>query len=76
MQGVLLLAQCSLHIMQSSSCILQSSSCLMQSTPCLMQSPSLQFAAGYERLKGKHCIFPFGFHCTGMPIRVGHMTIT
>ena len=49
---------------------------LMQSTPHLMQSSSLQFAVGYERLKGKHCIFPFGFHCTGMPIRVGHMMVT
>lgn len=28
-----------------------------------------EFAVGYERLKGKRAIFPFGFHCTGMPIK-------
>lgn len=28
-----------------------------------------EFAAGYERLKGKKVLFPFGFHCTGMPIK-------
>lgn len=27
-----------------------------------------EFRAGYERLKGKNVLFPFAFHCTGMPI--------
>lgn len=26
------------------------------------------FMAGYQRLLGKRVLFPFGFHCTGMPI--------
>ncbi|KNC49373.1 leucyl-tRNA synthetase [Thecamonas trahens ATCC 50062] len=28
-----------------------------------------EFAVGYERLKGKDCLWPFAFHCTGMPIK-------
>jgi len=27
------------------------------------------FSAGYQRLKGKKVLFPFAFHCTGMPIQ-------
>src|SRR5437764_6600177 len=30
----------------------------------------VEFAAGYERMKGKRVLFPLGFHCTGMPIKV------
>lgn len=28
-----------------------------------------EFAVRYHRLKGKSVLFPFGFHCTGMPIK-------
>ncbi len=27
-----------------------------------------EFAVRYQRLRGKRALFPFGFHCTGMPI--------
>ena len=27
-----------------------------------------EFAARYQNLKGKRVLFPFSFHCTGMPI--------
>ena len=29
-----------------------------------------EFSVGFQRLKGKKCLFPFGFHVTGMPIKV------
>ncbi|KAK0557446.1 cytosolic leucyl tRNA synthetase [Tilletia horrida] len=29
----------------------------------------VEFATGYERLKGKRALFPWAFHLTGMPIR-------
>jgi leucyl-tRNA synthetase len=29
-----------------------------------------EFAASYHRLRGQKCLFPFAFHCTGMPIKV------
>ncbi|KAJ1516087.1 hypothetical protein HMI54_010867 [Coelomomyces lativittatus] len=29
-----------------------------------------EFSAGFERMKGKVTLFPVGFHCTGMPIKV------
>lgn len=28
-----------------------------------------EFAVRYQKLKGKRALFPFGFHCTGMPIK-------
>uniref|UniRef100_A0A0K0EDH3 leucine--tRNA ligase n=1 Tax=Strongyloides stercoralis TaxID=6248 RepID=A0A0K0EDH3_STRER len=28
-----------------------------------------EFTLGYQRLLGKKTLFPFGFHCTGMPIK-------
>lgn len=30
----------------------------------------IEFGAGFERLLGKRVLFPHGFHCTGMPIKV------
>ena len=27
-------------------------------------------AVGHQRLRGKKCLYPFAFHCTGMPIKV------
>ncbi|XP_048589324.1 leucine--tRNA ligase, cytoplasmic isoform X3 [Nematostella vectensis] len=28
-----------------------------------------EFASGFQRLKGKNTLYPFAFHCTGMPIK-------
>lgn len=29
----------------------------------------IEFATGYERMRGKRALFPMGFHCTGMAIK-------
>ena len=36
----------------------------------------IEFAAGYQRMKGKRALFPMGFHCTGMPIKVRTRVLT
>jgi leucyl-tRNA synthetase len=28
-----------------------------------------EFSVGFERMRGKRALFPFGFHATGMPIK-------
>ena len=33
-------------------------------------TPQCEFAVGFQRLKGKRCLFPFAFHASGMPIKV------
>lgn len=30
----------------------------------------VEFATGFQRMLGKRALFPVGFHCTGMPIKV------
>ena len=30
----------------------------------------IEFMAGFQRMLGKRVLFPHGFHCTGMPIKV------
>ncbi len=32
----------------------------------------IEFAAGYQRMLGKRVLFPHGFHCTGMPVKVSY----
>lgn len=37
--------------------------------PLQTLKPQSEFVVQYQRLKGKNALFPFGFHCTGMPIQ-------
>lgn len=41
---------------------------LKTTRPTLIYS-QCEFVVQYQRLKGKNALFPFGFHCTGMPIQ-------
>ena len=34
-----------------------------------------EFAVGYQRMLGKRCLWPFAFHCTGMPIQAAADTL-
>jgi leucyl-tRNA synthetase len=34
-----------------------------------LQISKCEFAAGYQNMRGRRALFPFGFHCTGMPIK-------
>ena len=35
-----------------------------------------EFAVSFQRLEGKKALFPFGFHCTGMPIQAASGKLT
>jgi hypothetical protein len=44
--------------------------CHMHARQTLAVLLQLVFASGYHKLVGKQVLFPQGFHCTGMPIKV------
>lgn len=48
----------------------------MPPPPPLFPTHSQEFATRFHRLLGKNAMFPFGFHCTGMPIQVRDNTCT
>jgi len=35
----------------------------------------IEFLTRYERMKGRTVLFPLGFHCTGMPIKVRNISM-
>jgi leucyl-tRNA synthetase len=35
-----------------------------------------EFSVRYQRQIGKNAIFPFAFHCTGMPIQASALRVT
>ena len=47
-----------------------SDTCAHPLCPPPLPALQLEFASAYQRLIGKKVLFPQGFHCTGMPIKV------
>jgi hypothetical protein len=35
----------------------------------------IEFAVGFERMRGRRALFPVGWHATGMPIKASHTSI-
>jgi hypothetical protein len=70
-------AQPSMRVMRGHCCKDVSGCCCAWGTPYAIHAGQplavllqLVFASGYHKLVGKQVLFPQGFHCTGMPIKV------
>lgn len=57
------------HTFSLSKCEVNTKRCHLIVVAIFYNKFIFQFAVRYHRLKGKSVLFPFGFHCTGMPIK-------